>query len=76
MSLFSKIKKNSKLFATKNHRFKELSPLCAQAGLYLASGPFNPVVRHFGLQLMEHTVKFKWNQIQQQEKLFIKVKLK
>lgn len=55
------------------HRFKELSPLCAQAGLYLASGPFNPIVRHFGLQLMEHTVKFKWNQIEQQEKLFIKV---
>lgn len=53
-------------------KFKEISPLCAQAGLYLASGPFNPAVRHFGLQLMEHTVKFKWNTISQQEKLFIK----
>lgn len=50
-----------------------MSPLCAQAGLYLASGPFSSNVRHFGLQLMEHTVKFKWNQISQQEKLFIKV---
>lgn len=54
------------------HRFKEISPLCAQAGLYLASGPFNSAVRHFGLQLMEHTVKFKWNEIGQPEKLFIK----
>lgn len=50
-----------------------MSPLCAQAGLYLASGPFNSTVRHFGLQLMEHTVKFKWNDISQQEKIFIKV---
>lgn len=54
-------------------RFKEISPLCAQAGLYLASGPFDAAVRHFGLQLMEHTVKFKWNDISQQEKIFIKV---
>lgn len=59
-------------FFLKTNRFKEISPLCAQAGLYLASGPFNAAVRHFGLQLMEHTVKFKWNSISQQEKLFIK----
>ena len=50
-----------------------MSPFCAQAGLYLASGPFSSNIRHFGLQLMEHTVKFKWNCISQQEKLFIKV---
>lgn len=49
-----------------------MSPYCAQAGLYLASGPFNPNVRHFGLQLMEHTVKFKWSCISQEEKIFIK----
>lgn len=50
-----------------------MSPFCAQAGLYLASGPFSSNIRHFGLQLMEHTVKFKWNCISQQEKIFIKV---
>ncbi|XP_018329940.1 exportin-5 [Agrilus planipennis] len=53
--------------------FKETSPLCAEAGLYLAAGTqYSLVSRHFGLQLMEHTVKYRWNHISQQEKLFIK----
>ena len=55
-------------------RFKEASPLCAQVGLYLASATqFSQNVRHFGLQLMEYTIKFKWNCIGQEEKVFIKV---
>ncbi|EAA00125.3 AGAP011888-PA [Anopheles gambiae str. PEST] len=53
-------------------RFKDISPLCAQAGLSLVTGNYPPIVRHFGLQLMEHTVKFNWNSISQQEKIFIK----
>ncbi|GAB0099470.1 Exportin-5 [Sergentomyia squamirostris] len=53
-------------------RFKENSPLCAQAGMFLTSGQYPLTVRHFGLQLMEHTVKFKWYTISQQEKLFVK----
>lgn len=53
-------------------RFKEVSPLCAQAGLFLVTGNYPSTVRHFGLQLMEHTVKFNWNSISQQEKIFIK----
>lgn len=55
-------------------RFKESSPLCAQCGLYLAQKSPNrsPVVRHFGLQLMEHCVKYRWTQISQSEKIFIK----
>lgn len=53
--------------------FKETSPLCAEAGLYLAAGTQHSLTsRHFGLQLMEHTVKYRWTQISQQEKLFIK----
>ncbi|XP_072941490.1 exportin-5 [Epargyreus clarus] len=53
--------------------FKENSPWCAQAGLLLASGAqYSPVVKHFGLQLMEHTVKYRWPQITQAEKIFIK----
>ncbi|KAI4464065.1 exportin 1/5 [Holotrichia oblita] len=53
--------------------FKETSPLCAEAGLYLAAGTQHSLVaRHFGLQLMEHTVKYRWTQISQQEKIFIK----
>ncbi|XP_053683360.1 exportin-5 [Sabethes cyaneus] len=53
-------------------RFKEVSPLCAQAGLFLVTENYPSIVRHFGLQLMEHTVKFNWNNISQQEKIFIK----
>lgn len=53
--------------------FKENSPWCAQAGLLLASGTlYSPGVKHFGLQLMEHTVKYRWTQITQAEKIFIK----
>ncbi|XP_059051314.1 exportin-5 [Achroia grisella] len=53
--------------------FKENSPWCAQAGLLLASGnQYSAVVKHFGLQLMEHTIKYRWTQITQAEKLFIK----
>lgn len=54
--------------------FKETSPLCAEAGLFLAASSQNsPIARHFGLQLMEHTVKYRWTQIGQPEKIFIKV---
>lgn len=49
-----------------------MSPLCAQAGLYLVTNQFSSVVKHFGLQLMEHQVKFNWNKISQDEKIFIK----
>jgi len=56
-------------------KFKETSPVCVQCGLHLAQqSNASHFVRHFGLQLMEHCVKYRWNQISQQEKLFIKVK--
>lgn len=56
--------------------FKDTSPLCAEAGLYLAADTqHSPIARHFGLQLMEHTVKYRWTQISQDEKLFIKVNM-
>ncbi|KAH8421457.1 hypothetical protein KR009_008314 [Drosophila setifemur] len=54
-------------------RFKEESPLCAQVGLFLASSPqSNQQVRHFGLQLIEYTIKFRWNCITHEEKVYIK----
>ncbi|XP_071452699.1 exportin-5 isoform X2 [Hetaerina americana] len=53
-------------------RFKESSPLCAQCGVYLARKENPPIIRHFGLQLMEHCIKYKWNSISQAEKIFIK----
>ncbi|XP_058807099.1 exportin-5 [Phymastichus coffea] len=55
-------------------RFKESSPLCAQCGLFLAqrSPGRNSIVRHFGLQLMEHCIKYRWTHLSQTEKIFIK----
>ncbi|XP_075214562.1 exportin-5-like protein Ranbp21 [Lycorma delicatula] len=68
--------------APQNHRFdaynaceqfKEKSPLCVQCGLYLAQRPeFSQFVRHFGLQLMEHCIKYRWYNMTQAEKVFIK----
>lgn len=54
--------------------FKEKSPLCVQCGLYLAQrADYSHFVRHFGLQLMEHCIKYRWYNMSQGEKLFIKV---
>ncbi|XP_030378650.1 exportin-5 [Scaptodrosophila lebanonensis] len=54
-------------------RFKEESPMCAQVGLFLANSvQYHQQVRHFGLQLIEYTIKFKWNCITHEEKVFIK----
>ncbi|XP_066998093.1 exportin-5 [Anabrus simplex] len=54
-------------------RFKDTSSVCAQCGFFLAQCPKeSPFVRHFGLQLVEHCVKYRWNQMSQQEKIFIK----
>ncbi|XP_023226925.1 exportin-5-like [Centruroides sculpturatus] len=52
--------------------FKETSPLCAHCGLLLSSIENPPVVRHFGLQLIEHHIKFRWNFLSQEEKCCIK----
>ena len=49
-----------------------MSPLCAQAGFFLVTNQFSPVVKHFGFQLIEHSVKFNWQKISQEEKIFIK----
>ncbi|XP_014241155.1 exportin-5 [Cimex lectularius] len=53
--------------------FKEKSPFCIQCGLYLAQRPhYSQFVRHFGLQLMEHCIKYRWYNLNHGEKLFIK----
>uniref|UniRef100_A0A8C1F0X4 Importin N-terminal domain-containing protein n=1 Tax=Cyprinus carpio carpio TaxID=630221 RepID=A0A8C1F0X4_CYPCA len=52
--------------------FKEKSPLCVECGLQLAEKSQTAVVRHFGLQILEHVVKFKWNDMPPQEKLQLK----
>uniref|UniRef100_A0A8C1QDL9 Uncharacterized protein n=1 Tax=Cyprinus carpio TaxID=7962 RepID=A0A8C1QDL9_CYPCA len=38
-------------------KFKEKSPFCVECGLQLAEKSQTAVVRHFGLQILEHVVK-------------------
>ncbi|KAM9726861.1 exportin-5 [Menidia menidia] len=52
--------------------FKETSSLCVPCGLQLADKSQPAVVRHFGLQILEHVIKFRWNNMQQQEKVQLK----
>ncbi|XP_030604531.1 exportin-5 [Archocentrus centrarchus] len=52
--------------------FKETSSLCVPCGLQLADKTQAAVVRHFGLQILEHVIKFRWNNMQQQEKVHLK----
>uniref|UniRef100_A0A3Q0STW4 Exportin-5 n=1 Tax=Amphilophus citrinellus TaxID=61819 RepID=A0A3Q0STW4_AMPCI len=52
--------------------FKETSSLCVPCGLQLADKTQPAVVRHFGLQILEHVIKFRWNNMQQQEKVHLK----
>eukprot|EP00066_Takifugu_rubripes_P012336 XP_011601602.1 PREDICTED: exportin-5 isoform X1 [Takifugu rubripes] len=52
--------------------FKENNSLCVPCGLQLADKAQPAVVRHFGLQILEHVIKFRWNDMQQQEKVHLK----
>ncbi|CAB3377710.1 Hypothetical predicted protein [Cloeon dipterum] len=53
-------------------QFKENSPICAQCGQVLAQLPNPAIIRHFGLQLMEHCIRHRWNVLSIEDKLFIK----
>lgn len=53
--------------------FKDKSPYCVQCGLYLAQQKqLSEHVQHFGLQLMEYCIKYRWYDLPQGEKIFIK----
>uniref|UniRef100_H3CTC2 Exportin-5 n=1 Tax=Tetraodon nigroviridis TaxID=99883 RepID=H3CTC2_TETNG len=52
--------------------FKENNSLCLPCGLRLADKAQPAVVRHFGLQILEHVIKFRWNDMQQQDKAHLK----
>ncbi|XP_026536763.1 exportin-5 isoform X2 [Notechis scutatus] len=52
--------------------FKEKSPVCVPCGLKLAEKSQTAIVRHFGLQILEHVVKFQWNTMGRLEKVFLK----
>ncbi|XP_075060596.1 exportin-5 [Mixophyes fleayi] len=52
--------------------FKEKCPVCVPCGLQLAEKTQPPVIRHFGLQVLEHVVKFRWNNMERGEKVCLK----
>ncbi|XP_075719893.1 LOW QUALITY PROTEIN: exportin-5 [Rhinoderma darwinii] len=52
--------------------FKEKCPVCVPCGLRLAEKSQPPLVRHFGLQVLEHVVKFRWNNMEREEKVVLK----
>ncbi|XP_069092402.1 exportin-5-like [Pleurodeles waltl] len=52
--------------------FKEECPFCIPCGLKLADKRESPVMRHFGLQLLEHVIKFRWKFIFPNEKRELK----
>ncbi|GAB5571551.1 exportin-T isoform X1 [Prionailurus iriomotensis] len=52
--------------------FKEKCPICVPCGLRLAEKTQIAIVRHFGLQILEHVVKFRWNSMSRLEKVYLK----
>ncbi|XP_038617155.1 exportin-5 isoform X2 [Tachyglossus aculeatus] len=52
--------------------FKEKCPICVPCGLKLAEKTQTAIVRHFGLQILEHVVKFRWNTMPRLEKVYLK----
>ncbi|CAL8298793.1 unnamed protein product [Merluccius merluccius] len=52
--------------------FKESCAFCVPCGLQLAEKTQTSVVRHFGLQILEHVIKFRWNDMPQPEKVQLK----
>ncbi|XP_033112204.1 exportin-5-like [Anneissia japonica] len=52
--------------------FKEKSELCVQCGMVLAKTTYPPIIRHFGLQLLEHCVKFRWLAMNPNQKMIFK----
>ncbi|XP_076867648.1 exportin-5 [Brachyhypopomus gauderio] len=52
--------------------FKEKCPFSVPCGLQLADKSQAAVIRHFGLQILEHVIKFQWNSMSQQDKVHLK----
>ncbi len=56
----------------KCEHFKQSSPLVVECALALTRPEQNQVVRHFGLKLLEETIRLRWNDMSPDQKLFIK----
>ncbi|GAB1599827.1 exportin-5-like [Argonauta hians] len=47
---------------------KEMPSKSIEFGLILAHSQYSPIIRHFGLQLLEHCIKYHWNDLVPAEK--------
>ncbi len=56
----------------KCEEFKQSSPMAVQCGLQLAAHDRDPVVRHFGLKILEDTIRLRWNDMAPEQKVFVK----
>lgn len=56
----------------KCEQFKQSSPIALQCGLALGQPTHNPMVRHFGLKILEDTIKLRWNEMAPEQKFFLK----
>ncbi|GAB6021722.1 hypothetical protein CHUAL_004300 [Chamberlinius hualienensis] len=52
--------------------FKETSPCCVECGFQILLHESLPIVRHFGLALIEHSIKYQWNAMDLAKKVYIK----
>lgn len=51
---------------------KENLEVAVECGFFMAHRDKEPVVRHLGLQLLEHAIKYKWNDLSVEQKVYIK----
>ncbi len=58
----------------KCEQFKRSDPLASRCGLHLAASASgrDPVVRHFGLKILEDVIRLRWNEMAPEEKVFLK----
>ncbi|XP_053405652.1 exportin-5-like [Mercenaria mercenaria] len=52
--------------------FKENSPYCIPCGLTLSERVHPHIIRHFGLQLLQHVIRYRWTKLTVEEKDLLK----
>lgn len=52
--------------------FRENCPTCIECGFQLAQKNNSDVVRHFGLQSVEHWIKYRWHEVDDDKKVALK----
>eukprot|EP00095_Tigriopus_kingsejongensis_P004335 snap_masked-scaffold1460_size40381-processed-gene-0.0 protein:Tk04335 transcript:snap_masked-scaffold1460_size40381-processed-gene-0.0-mRNA-1 annotation:"PREDICTED: exportin-5" len=56
----------------RTEEFKQSNPLAVACGFRLSERSHSPVVRHFGLKIIEDAIKLRWNDMSPEQKLDLK----